>query len=145
MHLRKGEPPIYTKIRPMVILWVYYDKAFAAPIYTNNGRGLQAFPQQKKDEFVPIVKQGDKSRDTESVYAPLEAVIPWLAEPSNVSLTGGVNVDFEDRIRVIGHLTGDSHVALCDLWQTLANGKYELVLGYLKGLKGGKQRVQRDT
>lgn len=142
VHLLRGTPPVYSKTRPMVILWVYHDKLFVAPIFTDGGRGmLSRHNQEKKDELMTVVEVGDRSRDDELQNAVLEAVGTSIAPGSHVSLSGGYNVDLAEEIRIIGHLTEASQDGLMTTWFTVASGRYLQAARYIEDLRRrAKQR-----
>lgn len=112
--------PVYSKARPMVVLWLHQNHMFVAPMFTNGGTSLGH--RSDIHEYVCVKEQGNQEFVNEGVYPELVAVSKTkpMHPKSRVHLAGGCNVRYQEKIEVIGALTDESVTALIKRWQNFA-------------------------
>lgn len=120
--LTNSESTIFSKRRPMIILWVAENHFFALCMFTHGGKGIGAFTEEKQASYINVKRQGDLMFTQHGQHPPLEMAkcsMNAKAE-SAVNLYAGVKVDIKEDVEFKGNLTADSHRRLLAQWSILA-------------------------
>lgn len=114
---------VFSKRRPLVVLWRYDEVFFALPVYSHQNTGI---PVERKHEYISLGHIG--SSNAEIIQQGLEKY-PMLTavtenfrfrEGSSVHLPGGVKVKYGSKARVIGAIGTNDWRRLVNTWQMLA-------------------------
>lgn len=115
---------IFSKKRPLVVLWRYDEVFFALPLYTHQGNGI---PVERKHEYIRLGHIGTSNAEQITQWLethPMLTVVKggtFTFKPNSaVHLPGGVNVKYGENSVVIGAIGTDDWRRLVQIWQDLA-------------------------
>ncbi|PIB01499.1 hypothetical protein CB0940_00184 [Cercospora beticola] len=119
------EGPVFSKRRMFVILWINQADMFCLPLYSFEGQGISKKQGDLKKDYIEVKNSGVASFKQLGLYEPVEMQTYDKSRPmtdsTTIHLTGGIKVDPQEHISMVGRFTEASHEDLLKLYNRLTS------------------------
>ncbi|KAM3418523.1 hypothetical protein BST61_g4501 [Cercospora zeina] len=118
------EGPVFSKRRMLVILWTNDFDMFCLPLYSFENQGISKKRDELKKDYIEVKNVNAESFRQLGLYKPVEVQTYDLNRPmtdsTTIHLTGGIRVDPQEHISMVGRFTQASHRDLLKLYNDLS-------------------------
>ncbi|GIZ40846.1 hypothetical protein CKM354_000416900 [Cercospora kikuchii] len=123
------EGPVFSKRRMFVILWINQVDMFCLPLYSFENQGIAKKKDYLKKDYIEVKNVSAESFQQLGPYEPVEMQTydknRSMTDSTTVHITGGIKVDPQEHISMVGRFTKISHKKLLALYNQLASEAQE--------------------
>ncbi|KAF2214952.1 hypothetical protein CERZMDRAFT_95328 [Cercospora zeae-maydis SCOH1-5] len=118
------EGPVFSKRRMFVILWINQVDMFCLPLYSFENQGISKKRDELKKDYIEVKNVKAESFRQLGLYEPvkMQTYDPNrpMTDSTTIQLTGGIRVDPQEHISLVGRFTQASHRDLLKLYNDLS-------------------------
>ncbi|PPJ58805.1 hypothetical protein CBER1_10448 [Cercospora berteroae] len=118
------EGPVFSKRRMFVVLWINQVDMFCLPLYSFENQGIAKKKDYLKKDYIEVKNVSAESFQQLGSCEPVEMQTydkkRTMTDSTTIHITGGIKVDPQENISMVGRFTEASHRGLLKLYNELS-------------------------